>query len=330
MEHIPFPSIEQFRTVIKTVQSKAKFTGLDEFGKATFDKTIPAPILSYQGTVKLHGTNASVVMQEDGSIHFQSRNSIITPENDHFGFATWAQNIDWASDFFNQLPPGERILYGEWCGQGIQRNVAISQLKKMFVIFKIKVNGVWFNINEYPIFYWCAVDVYNIVNFQTFNLNIDFENPQASQNELIRITELVENECPVGKSFGVSGVGEGVVWSPVNQEYYSSKYVFKVKGEKHSVSKVKTLAAVDTEKMNSIAEFVDSTVTENRLQQGLAWLTEQGLDTELENTGAFIRWVYNDIVKEESDTIEVSKLSIKEIGYYIAKAAKTWFFKNLS
>ena len=41
----------------------------------------------------------------------------------------------------------------------------------------------------------------------------------------------------------------------------------KVKGEKHSSSKVKKLASVDVEKLNSIKDFVDYAVTESRLEQ---------------------------------------------------------------
>lgn len=41
-----------------------------------------------------------------------------------------------------------------------------------------------------------------------------------------------------------------------------------MKGEKHSASKVKTLAAVDPERLVNITEFVEYAVTENRLEQG--------------------------------------------------------------
>ena len=50
---------------------------------------------------------------------------------------------------------------------------------------------------------------------------------------MIEITEAVENECPVGKHFGVSGVGEGVVWTCVSEGWNDSGTWFKVKGEAH-------------------------------------------------------------------------------------------------
>ena len=73
-----FPSIEQFRTVIKYV-----------------NKYLPGvTTLKYKGTVKLHGTNAAIGVLKDGTVYFQSRNSIITPENDNAGFATFMKHFE--------------------------------------------------------------------------------------------------------------------------------------------------------------------------------------------------------------------------------------------
>ena len=106
--------------------------------------------------------------------------------------------------------------------------------------------------------------IHNINSFETFNLEIDFTKPEEAQNKLIEITNYVEKECPVAREFNVKGLGEGVVWTGM---FKDSVYRFKVKGEKHSISKVKKLAPVDTEKINSIKEFVIYAVTDNRLVQ---------------------------------------------------------------
>ena len=50
---------------------------------------------------------------------------------------------------------------------------------------------------------------------------------------------------PVGKHFGNLGVGEGIVFTYLDE--IGNKYRFKSKGLKHSNSKVKTLASVNTE-----------------------------------------------------------------------------------
>jgi hypothetical protein len=111
--------------------------------------------------------------------------------------------------------------------------------------------------------------------------------------------------------------------------YDSTEYWFKVKGEKHSVSKVRTLAAVDVEAINALNEFVDSVVTESRLEQGLDNLVrEQRKPFEMTSLGDFIRWVYNDVVKEEADTIEASGFDAKKLGGPIANVARKWYINR--
>lgn len=330
MTFYPFPSIEQYRNVIKKVKEHTQYIGKDNDGTPVYDYTKPLPILQYQGTVKLHGTNAAIVRHSDSSVTYQSRSRIITPLDDNCGFATATASIDKSDLFSSFSPTDEIVLFGEFCGQGVQSGVAITQLPKMFVIFKIKVNGIWADINDYKHISLPECNIYNINNFKTWDLTIDFNNPQDVQNELVRITEEVGAECPVGKHFGVSGYGEGVVWSCVSEGYNHSDFIFKVKDERHSVSKVKTLAAVDVEKMNTVKEFVSNVVTENRLMQGLSYLREQNLDVDIKNTGAFLRWLYNDIVKEESDTISESGLGSKDIGSAISAEGKKWFFGILN
>lgn len=56
MRHfVKFPSIEQFRSVVASVNRKYNFVGLDENGDPIYDNTKPKPVLSFRGTVKLHG-----------------------------------------------------------------------------------------------------------------------------------------------------------------------------------------------------------------------------------------------------------------------------------
>jgi hypothetical protein len=72
-------------------------------------------------TEKLDGTNAQIVIGEDGSIRAGSRTRWITPKDDHFGFAAWvAENT---GDLL-RLGPGRH--YGEWWGRGIQRGYGIT------------------------------------------------------------------------------------------------------------------------------------------------------------------------------------------------------------
>jgi hypothetical protein len=80
--------------------------------------------------------------------------------------------------------------------------------------------------------------------------------------------------------------------------------------------------------MNSIQECVDCIVTENRLKQGIDFLTEKGYKINSTATGPFIKWVTNDCIKEEKDTILENGLYIEDVCSAIARTAKTWFFKQ--
>jgi RNA ligase len=79
MKHIAFPSIEQFRSIVHTIKSRASYTGPDVNGDPTYDPSLPMPVIEFTGTVKLHGTNAGVAFNENDGLWFQARSNIITP-----------------------------------------------------------------------------------------------------------------------------------------------------------------------------------------------------------------------------------------------------------
>ena len=122
-------------------------------------------------------------------------------------------------------------------------------------------------------------------------------------------------------------IGEGLCWVG---HYKDSRYVFKVKGEKHSSSKVKKLAHVDIEKMNSIEEFVNYAVTENRLNQAIEQVfTSTSIQPSQKGTGDFLRWMVKDVMKEETDTMVKNGLEPKDVNKYISEKARRWFFTKL-
>lgn len=79
-------------------------------------------------TEKLDGTNAQIVITEDGQISCGSRNRYITPEDDNFGFARW---VNQNADSLRELGPGRH--FGEWWGSGIQRGYGLTE--KRFSLF---------------------------------------------------------------------------------------------------------------------------------------------------------------------------------------------------
>lgn len=316
-----YHSIEQFRSAIRKVKSNHDYQGVDENGDAIYSHSTPYPKLKFRGTTKIHGTNAGIVLYKNGKIDFQSRERVLNLEADNAGFMLSMMNKD-LNFLWDNIEFSDSIaVYGEWCGGNIQKGVAINGLPKMFIIFGYKVDDTWTNI--YP--QSNEQGIYNVTQFPTYDVEIDFESPELIQNKLIEMTLEVEEECPVGKYFGVSGVGEGIVFTSVD----NPEYQFKSKGEKHSVSKVKSLNAVDVELLEEVKDFVTATVTENRLEQGLQYLQEMGLSLEPKSTGEFISWVVRDVIKEETDTIVSNQLDVKRVKSAVSVAARMWFLSKI-
>lgn len=86
-------------------------------------------------TEKLDGTNAQIIITEDGEFGMGSRSRLITPEQDNYGFAKWALKN---KDELLKLGPGRH--FGEWWGGGIQRGYGIEKGEKRFSLFNV---GQW-------------------------------------------------------------------------------------------------------------------------------------------------------------------------------------------
>ena len=337
--HSKFTDIPQFRDVIKAVKQKAQFIGIEENGEVKVNRDAKMPVIKFRGSCKLHGSNAGVAIDKYDNIWFQSRSNIITPEKDNAGFAFFANSrIDIFSEFFKDIRSKHKLtdetilVFGEWCGKGIQKGVAINELDKMFVIFAIKIakdGDVSYYLKHNDVAPYKCPDrkVYNINDYKTFEIDIDFDNLGEAQNRMIEFTVQVENECPFGKAFGISGIGEGICWEGYDGE---NRYIFKTKGEKHSSSKVKKIAHVDVEKVNSVNEFLEYAVTENRLNQAIeqVFIINNEIP-DVKGTGQFLKWLVNDITKEESDTLVQNNLEPKDVNSAISKKARLWFFKYL-
>lgn len=220
------------------------------------------------------------------------------------------------------------IIYGELAGKGIQNKVAVSQIDRFFAPFSVVgVNkdtvdqlDVKLSVNE-------SIRFYPVETFGVYNVQLDLDNVHLAQQEVKDLTINVENECPVGKYFGVSGTGEGIVFTDETKQYS-----FKSKGEKHSVSKVKVIANVDIEKINKIKDFVDYSVTENRLNQGIEYLKEMNKELDISSIGDFLRWLANDVLKEEQDVITENGLDneLKAIMKSVSSKGRKWFMDKIN
>ena len=123
-----YPSIGQFRHTIKEVRERHDFAEVDENGDAVYRHLTDYPVLQFQGTVKLHGCNAGIIRYRNGTYQFQSRERILTIESDNYGFMNAMISKDLSSLFDRFACNSYVAIYGEWCGKGIQKGVAIDSL----------------------------------------------------------------------------------------------------------------------------------------------------------------------------------------------------------
>ncbi len=85
-------------------------------------------------TEKMDGTNACVIIENGEIVGCQSRSRIITPQDDNYGFAGWVGRNK--EELFKL---GDGYHYGEWVGNGIQKNPH-NLARKYFYLFNV---GRW-------------------------------------------------------------------------------------------------------------------------------------------------------------------------------------------
>lgn len=343
-QHTKYPKIGQFKDVLLKAN---KYAAPGE-----------SKVIQFTGTVKLHGTNFGVCRKREGGEFIDyalSRSNIITVESDNAGSAFFHESNKELFDGF--LTEVERkhadllnttfsagyivSIFGEWCGGNIQGKVALTELPKQFVVFGLKVSSTlkaenpddevipsvwldhsWINSPENRI--------YNIDNFKKFHVSVDFDKPATALEIINQLTLEVERECPFAKEFGVSGIGEGIVWSAPYKDGYIR---FKSKGEKHTGKKeTVNKPAVDMLVLENVNKFVDYAVTEGRLNQAIQDTVGIGNEKTItmQHLGAVIKWIRHDIDTEEVNTLVDSGLEPKDVVSAVCKRTKEMFIQKVN
>lgn len=335
LTHISYNSIEQCRNTLRDLKKARNNT----------DFNIPSEV-EFTGTVKIHGTNCSICYSNKTGIYCQSRNNVINLTYDNQGFCMFIEkNKSEFESYFKLITERYNIdldiytlsLYGEWCGEGIQKGVAVSKLPKCFCIFDCKVSNLsdsefksyWLDVSLKNTDGNCVIAkpsdrIYNIYDFQTFCIKINLDSYQDSQKQLEEYTLQVEKCCPFAKALGVEGIGEGIVW----RYWYNNnnRWIFKTKGDEHKVTKEKVLVSVDIEKVENIKQFVENTCTINRFEQAIDHIYKINPDSpqfgntpSMKDCKVIIDWIRNDIVKEETDTMIENGFTTKDIISILSK-----------
>lgn len=335
--------------------------------------------LNFVGTVKAHGTNVSIVKSPNGDIYCQSRNNVLYEDSKIDGYGVRAffnqtfENHTLASELFVRIEglcqsngfntQGKSIVvYGEFAGGNIQKNVALCKLERAFYIFAICLcensqNRQWVPIRclwEFQSFGRSELTksdtlrdekthslvnmdkIYSITQFglfqETCNKFADIEKFKVRLNNL---TLQVCKKCPIGEYFGVLGMGEGIVWCCI--EYPQLR--FKNKGEDFHQKACENLDETSIRKRQPKPEtlttqafgFCVQQVNGERLQQGLQLLREKfENNVSRKQTNDFADWICQDILREESHTISELLVENKESDLIkqIKSMAIKWFLTN--
>lgn len=214
-----WPSIEQPRTAFKHIKDRAQYVGLDDSGKAIYNSNAVLPVLTFEGTTKVHGTCAGIEYDTTSEkLRYYSRERVLSLSHDNCGFMLYMMQYEdrireMMRDILAKVVDYERaakiIVYGEWAGQGIQKGVAVSQLPKMFLPFGARFvwnddETSWVDPIHLKHFADPELRFFPIRSFGVKSITIDFNNSvdvASSLNQMIEMTAEVEACCPVGKAF---------------------------------------------------------------------------------------------------------------------------------
>lgn len=322
MPHIKFTSIESLSHVCR------RQNRLDH----------PDTVI-YGAKAKIHGTNAAVRI--DGNVTAQGRNRCLSRDDDQFGFAAWVlDNADlWEAyaadviyDYLGESADLPVVVHGEWAGKGVQKGDAVSKLdEKFFFVFAVQVGDDM--IVDPDDIELLIPDLYRVVVLPWHSIMepVDFGDAHALSafaDEVNTLVESFETIDPfIQEMFEVEGPGEGLVFVPrfdVDRATYSA-LVFKAKTKHHRLKTPKA-ASVAVPLPEDALALVESVSTDARFEQGLQEAC--GGVAEPEMTGAIIKWVLQDVRKEqyvELESLEAAGVPWKKVSGILAKKTRQWF-----
>ena len=328
MRHIPWTSIENFHNVRRNMR--------------LVDVADKIGVITYRAKVKLHGTNGGIAITTDGDVHGFSRNAVLAQKSDNAGFYAWVQT---QRDAWSALrrQDGTLVIYGEWCGRGIQKGTAVNSLdRRIFAVFAARVvddmnNDIEFIIEPAALTALVSgiQDVHVIPWYEGVrSIDIDMSAPgDVTEPALDVLNEhvLQVEACDpwISATFGIDGVGEGLVFYPTSENHtdheHFSRLGFKAKGEKHRVLAQKKAVQANPPNVSGIASFVDLVITTARLEQGACEVAGGELTFDIKSMGNFLRWIAGDVTKETNAEIEASGFTSKTLVQACCSRARDWY-----
>jgi hypothetical protein len=316
--------------------SSAKYHYAKLYGEDT--DHLKLPVLHFTGSEKIHGENMAVCYTKSVDIWVQGRNHIRTLLHDQNGMASFVKTnesiwktiiINLAEKYSVDLNTHTLILDCEWAGGTIQKgNSACSGTPKAAYLFDfarvvsneddsthyISTKGV-----DAPMHY-----IFNVSKFSTYSITLDFNEPHLCEEQLKVLVDKVEKSSPIAASFGKeNNVGEGLVLSTF---VYGELIHLKAKGNLHGGKpKTKTGKVLSPETQQAIIDVTDKVTPTWRIAQGI----EETKATTKQDIGKLLKWINQDILKEDLHIITDSNLEFKDISRSVAKVTKEYYFDHI-
>lgn len=349
LKHIGFPSIPAPAGALKDLQFK------------------DVGLVDYIGTIKLDGSNLSVVCQEDGSLHFQSREMLLPIDGtaDVYGFRgafakpehlkrlqrAFAAVADFirAKGMPNERPLFPITVYGEWAGQGVQGRTPVARLPLAWYPFAIRFSDFESDNSDKPI--WTEFEfqqacvtrfveafelptlVRSIFAYPTVALTVNSREPQQTLDAVELLVAPLESQCPFATLHGLEGAGEGWVFRPTGPLGINARYWFKAKTAAHEERRNRAqreLSPAQQAQQAVIDQLVQGNVNEARLMRAVRLLEERSVLVDKAATPDFLRALVADVIKDNLELIEQQGLDKKALFPAISKAGVVWFHRYVS
>jgi len=302
---------------------------------------VDMPTLTFKGSEKLHGENMAVCYSK-GELWVQGRNHIRTLLGDQNGMAQFVEDTkgEWLTLFKQivnmydevNLSTSTIVIDCEWAGGSIQKgNAACSGTDKGAYIFdycRVVSNdtGDTHYKSTESLVTPQGKSIYLLNSFGTYTLTLDFNKPDECEEKLENLALTIEENSPIAKYFNKpDNVGEGVyLWGIYNV----TPTRLKAKGEKHGgkpkVKKTNGHGLPNNVKAK-LQTLADKLTPVWRITQAI---TETEA-TEKKHIGLILKWVMEDIQKEEQPALEDANIEFKQVQGFVVSIVKDYYSDTL-
>lgn len=211
----------------------------------------------------------------------------------------------------DEITPNKHVqIYGEYYGGKMQKMSKTYGDKMRFVVFEVKIGGVWLNVPKAEeVAISLGLDFVHYTKIPTtmeaINAETDADSVQAVKNGMVASTDRI-GFCPPKR--------EGIVLRPLEEVTLNNGERVIAKHKRNDFRETKTPREISPEKLKKLEEakaIADEWVTRERLNH---ILNRGTVESKIENTGKIIALMTEDILRESKGEIVDSPNTRKQIA----------------